>query len=123
MSHIVQIHTEIRDSMAVQMACQRLQLPAPVQGTTQLYSDRVTGLAVQLPGWRYPAVCDTTSGQVRFDNFEGRWGDRQELDRFVQAYAVEKTRLEARKRGLSVQEQVLADGSIKVTVQVGGGAV
>jgi len=36
--------------------------------------------------------------------------------------AVEKTRLEARKQGYDVAEQALADGSIKLTVQVGGGA-
>ena len=32
-----------------------------------------TGYCVRLPDWRYPVVCDTESGRVRFDNFEGRW--------------------------------------------------
>ena len=43
------------------------------------------------------------------------------LDRFLQAYAVEKAKLEARNRGHSVTEQSLSDGSIKLTVQVTGG--
>ena len=47
-------------------------------------------------------------------------GPPHQLDRFVQTYAVEKTRLEARRRGHTVAEQSLADGSIKLTVQVGG---
>jgi hypothetical protein len=47
-------------------------------------------------------------------------GTPHQLDRFVQTYAVEKTRLEARRRGHTVAEQSLADGSIKLTVQVGG---
>ncbi len=123
MSHIVQIQCEIRDPAAVAAACQRLNLPAPVQGTTDLFSGTATGVAVQLPGWRYPAVCDTATGQVKYDNFEGRWGDRKELDQFLQAYAVEKARIEARKQGHSVTEQRLSDGSIKVTIQVAGGAV
>lgn len=122
LSHIVQIHTEIRDPIAVGSACQRLNLPAPVQGTTKLYSEQVAGLAVQLPSWHYPVVCDTATGQIKYDNFQGHWGNQQELDKFLQAYAVEKARLEARKRGHSVTEQRLEDGSIKVTVQVGGGA-
>jgi hypothetical protein len=119
-SHIVQIETQVRDPSAVQAACQRLNLAAPIYGTTELYSGRATGLAVQLPGWRYPAVCDTTTGQVHYDNFGGQWGDQKELDRFLQAYAVEKARLEALKQGHSVTEQQLADGSIRLTVQVGG---
>lgn len=36
--------------------------------------------------------------------------------------AVEKAKIEARKKGHSVTEQSLADGSIKLTVQVGGAA-
>ena len=41
-----------------------------------------------------------------------------ELDRFLQAYAVEKAKLEARKAGHSATEHLLADGSIRVCVQV-----
>ena len=41
---------------------------------------------------------------------------------FPQVYsvAVEKAKLEARKKGHSVSEQKLTDGSIKLTIQVGG---
>jgi hypothetical protein len=122
MSHIVQIQTQLRDAEAIQAACRRLGLAAAVSGTTSLFSGQVTGLAIQLPGWHYPAVCHLDSGQVHFDNFEGTWGDRQELDRFLQAYAIEKARLEARKRGHTVTEQPLSDGSVKLTIQIAGGA-
>ena len=50
------------------------------------------------------------------------WGDQKELDRFMQAYAAEKAKIESRRRGHSVTEQTLADGSIKLTIQVNGGA-
>ena len=50
------------------------------------------------------------------------WGEQRQLDAFLQAYTVEKARIEARKKGHSVTEQQLADGSIKLTIQVGGGA-
>jgi hypothetical protein len=97
-------------------------LPAPVQGKTELFSGEVEGLAVQLPEWVYPVVCDTASGQVKFDDFGGKWGDRKELDRFIQAYAAEKVKIESRKKGHLVTETQLADGSIKLTVQIGGAA-
>ena len=121
MSHLVTIKTEVRDAAAVRAACQRLGLGPPVHGKTELFSGEVEGLAVQLPDWQYPAVCDIATGQVHFDNFEGRWGEKTELDRFLQAYAVERARAEARRKGCHCTEQTLANGSIKLTIQVQGG--
>ena len=77
---------------------------------------------MRLPSWRYPVVCDLASGQLQYDDYGGRWGERKHLDAFLQSYAVEKAHLEARKRGHSATEQQLADGSIKLTIQVAGGA-
>ena len=122
MSHVVTIKSQIKDTAAVRAACHRLGLPAPVQGKTRLFSGEVEGLAVELPDWLYPVVCDTVSGQLKFDNFGGRWGERQHLDKFLQIYAVEKSRLEANRHGHQVMEQQLVDGSIKLTIQVNGGA-
>lgn len=122
MSHIVTIQTEVRDAVAVSSACRRLSLPEPVCGTHRLYGSQVPGLAVQLPRWRYPVVCDTAVGRLHFDNFGGRWGEQKELDRFLQGYAAEKAKLEALRRGHTVTEQTLPDGSLKLTIQVAGGA-
>jgi len=118
-SHVVQIQTEVRDPVAIRAACNRLELPEPVQGEFQLFSSTATGWAVWLPEWRYPVVCDVSTARVAYDNFEGRWGRRQELDRFLQCYAVEKTKIEARRKNYAVSEQALADGSIKLTIQMG----
>ena len=98
MSHLVSIQTQIRDPAAVALACQRLGLPAPQQGTAELYSGKATGLIVRLPEWEYPVVIDTLSGHARYDNYEGHWGEQRDLDRFLQMYAVERAKLEARKR-------------------------
>jgi hypothetical protein len=120
LSHVITIRTQVRDPAAVHAACRRLKLPEPVQGTARLFSGEATGLLVRLPEWTYPVVLDTATGQVRFDNYEGRWGDPRHLDRFLQAYACEKAMIEARKRGHSVVEQALPDGSIKLTINTGG---
>jgi hypothetical protein len=113
---MVAIQTKIHDPMAVNAACQRLNLPAAVQGSAKLFSGEATGLVVQLPDWHYPAVIDTQTGDISYDNYNGQWGEQQHLDRFLQLYAVEKAKLEARKRGFSVTEQTLQDGSIKVQI-------
>jgi len=118
-SHIVTIETEIRDLAALQTACRRLQLAEPVHKTAQLFSSEATGHCVELIGWRYPVVCDLEAGAVQFDNFSGRWGKQAQLDSLLQNYAAEKAKLEARRQGHSVTEQVLDDGAIKLTIHVG----
>jgi hypothetical protein len=67
-------------------------------------------------------VCKLASGELAYDNFEGRWGDPAQLDRLLQLYAVEKAKLAARQQGHTVCEQPLADGSIKLRITVGGAA-
>jgi hypothetical protein len=122
MSHVVSIQTQVKDAAAVRAACERLKLPAPVQGKVKLFDGEVEGLAVQLPDWVYPVVADLATGALKFDNFNGRWGEQARLDSFLQIYAVEKCRIEARRRGHQLTEATLPDGSIKVTISVNGGA-
>ena len=122
MSHIVTIKTQLRDSTALAAACLRLGHPQPVHGTAEIYTHSATGWIVPLPQWIYPVVVDTDSGQIHYDNYNGNWGDPLQLDQLMQAYAVEKAKLEARRAGHSVFEQPLANGSIRLTVQIGGAA-
>jgi hypothetical protein len=122
LSHLVTIKTQLKDPVAIRAACQRLSLPPPREGTFQLFNSPAIGIAVQLPGWVYPVVCNPQSGELQYDNFEERWGKKEHLDAFMQMYAVEKARLEAHRRGHDVTETQLADGSIKLTIQVGGAA-
>ena len=84
-------------------------MPEAVHGNAQLFDGEATGLLVNLPDWLYPVVANTTTGQLHYDNYAGQWGDPRQLDRFLQNYAVEKARLEARKRGHSVVEKALTD--------------
>jgi hypothetical protein len=116
MSHVVTIATKVRDPVAIAVACRRLHLPEAEHGTAHLYSGEATGWFIRLPEWQYPAVVDTANGSICYDNFEGRWGDQACLDRFLQAYAVEKTLLEAHKKGCLVAEQAQADGSIHIRI-------
>lgn len=73
MSHIVSIATQVKDIVAVRAACHRMKLVEPLVDTARLYGGEVSGLVVQLPGWKYPIVIDPASGTVRFDNFNGAW--------------------------------------------------
>jgi hypothetical protein len=116
MSHIATVKTRISDRAAVAAACQRLGMAAPTEGTAQLYSGEATGCVVRLEGWKYPIVIDTAAGTIKYDNFEGHWGAQEKLDQFLRCYAVEKVKLEARKKGFSLSEQALQDGSVKIQI-------
>lgn len=116
MSHIVQIKTEVKDEAAVRAACLRLKWEQPTFGNFQVFSVNRTGLGVKLPQWQYPVVIDLNTGAVDFDNYNGMWGKQETLDSFMQAYTIEKAKLEAAKNGYSVYEENLTDGSVKLTV-------
>ena len=120
MSHLVTISTQVRDPEAVKAACKRIGIAPPVYGTYTMY-DRAkpTGWAVNLPDWNYPVVCDTTTGTVHYDNFRGNWGEQSHLDRFMQAYAAEKAKIEAKKKGYRCTEATQPDGSIRLTLHAG----
>jgi hypothetical protein len=124
MSHIVTIATRIKDLAALAEACRLLGLTKPLHGTTNLFSGEATGHLVQLPGWRYPLVVDLVSGALHYDNYQGAWGEQRQLERLLQQYAVEKTRLEARRAGHDLTEQRLPDGSVRrtITTSSAGGA-
>jgi hypothetical protein len=120
MSHIVEIQTRVRDAAAAVAACRRLQWPHPREGVHRLFSGEETGLGIHLPDWWYPVVCDLATGTLKYDHFEGRWGDPRFLDRFLQIYAVEPATLVSRRQGNAVTEQSLPDGSIRLSIQVAG---
>ena len=121
MSHIVSIKTRVTDAASLSAACRRLGLAEPVQGTAQVFSTAATGLMIKLPGWTFPVVADIRTGELKYDNYQGAWGNAAELDKLLQAYAVERAKAEARRVGNTVTEQALANGSIKLTIQVAGG--
>ena len=116
MSHIVAIETRVYDAAALTVACRRLGLAEPVRGNVRLFNADATGLSVQLPGWRYPIVVDTANGSIKYDNYEGRWGDPEKLGLLLQMYAVEKAKIEARKKGYCVSKQARQDGSIVLQI-------
>ena len=118
MSHIVTVKTEVKDEMAVRAACLRLKWAEPQYGKFKVYAVDRAGLGVTAPGWSYPIVCNLQTGAVDYDNYNGHWGEQARLDEFLQAYTVERAKLEAQKNGYSVYEEPLADGSIKLSITV-----
>jgi hypothetical protein len=122
LSHINTYTSQFKDESIVRRACQFLDLPAPVRGTFRLYNTPVTGLGVQLRGWRFPLVINTDTGDTKYDNYGGSWGDAKELDAFKQRYPLEAAKQAAEAKNMQYREVVLDDGAIALdVVLVGGG--
>lgn len=122
MSHTVTVKTEIKSKSALDLTCQRLNLEAPKYSNEhRLFGDqRYAGYAVNLRNWAYPIICDLDRGETYYDNYNGHWGAQEELNTFMQTYAVTRTLQEASLQGYTAYEEKLEDGTIKVTVNVGG---
>ena len=119
MSHIVTGTSAMTSEKYVRAAAARLGLAAPVRKVWDLFSGQTAdGLGVMLPGWSYPVVIDTTTGELKYDNYNGRWGKEEELAKFKQNYAAVKHRAIAHERGYQVQETVDSDGSIVLTATI-----
>jgi hypothetical protein len=121
MSHIIQVkHVQMTDPEAVKAGVERIEGAKLIDGmnvrTYTLYSQKYTGVGIQLEGWHYPVILDLEKGTIYYDNYGGSWGDQARLDELAQAYTVEKMRLEAVQRGYAVQEQEQEDESIQLVL-------
>lgn len=102
MSHTMNIEIELHDRAALEAACQRLGVRM-IEGIHRLYQTVEEGIGICLPGWKYPVVVKD-DGSVAYDNYGGSWGNISEFNKLRAYYGVEKAKIEARKRGYSVQE-------------------
>lgn len=103
MSHTMNIKIDMKDFSAVSRAAKRLNLPAIEDKVHRLYSSTEEGLGIFLPGWKYPVVVKK-DGTVSFDNYEGRWGNIEYLNKFKAHYGLEKAKAEAQRKGYRVFE-------------------
>jgi hypothetical protein len=123
MSHFVAIKTSVRDVNALRKACEELGLELLEKGTARGYSrNTIKGdYVIRLSGPYDVAVnLDKETGSYGFstDWFAGHVEKEvgKDYSRLLQLYAVHKTSLEAKKKGLTCRRQQLGDGSIKISI-------
>ena len=123
MSHVVTVKLEIKDVEALRAACNRIDGAELVNNGDLMDLGMYTrgsekqGIGLQLEGWNNHVMIVPETGEVRYDNYNGRWGAQEKLDELVQAYSVEKVKLEAMMHGHVVTEEYQENGDIKWKVQ------
>jgi len=123
MSHFVAIKTSVRDVNALRKACEELGL-ALLEKTTARGFARNTlkgDYVIRLKGPYDIAVnMDKESGSYGLSTDWYAGHVEKEVGtgyaRLLQLYAIHKTQIEARKKGLSCRRLSLADGSVKIMI-------
>ena len=111
MSHTLTVKAKFLDPHAAEMAAREMGCEF-LRGEIKLFDGtKVNGVGVKLPGWKYPVAINTATGEAKYDNYNGRWGEQSQLDKFTQLYATNKLTIEAKRKGWLVQRKTLANGS------------
>ena len=115
MSHISKIELEVKDLAILKMACDRLGLEL-MQGKTEFrwYGNNAKcHHAIRVPGAGYEIGVQSVDGryELQCDYYDPNIGKAigQNGGLLKQAYAVEKTRSEARRNGYTVIEKKTED--------------
>ena len=124
MSHISKIELEVKDLGTLRQACNRLGLNMiEAQKTFKWYGqeDGSSDHAIQVPGATYEIGVVKTGNafELRCDYWDSAIGKAigQNGGLLKQAYAVERTKTEARRKGYSIIEKK-TDSGIQLNVRV-----
>ncbi len=104
MSHTVKVTVEFRDPGALGAAVKALGGHVLGTGSHRLYQGSYNGFGFTLPGWRYPLVLES-GGKLSFDDYNGMWGNRRDLDRLKAAYSLEAAKQAAEAQGWITEVQ------------------
>lgn len=117
MSHTATVKVAFSDTQILKDVCERLGLTYQEgQQKVRLYSETVDcEFSINLSGWNYPIAI--TGDKVLFDNYNGRWGRMEELEKLQDQYSRETILQVARMRGFTCDEEVdPLTGDIVLTV-------
>jgi len=100
MSHTTTITASLKDEQACIDAAHEC-VAEIVRGKLQLFDGTTVenGFGIQFKNWHYPVIIDLKTGEAKFDNFNGSWGDIAHLNKFIAHYSVHASAHAMRKRG------------------------
>jgi len=117
MSHVATVKTEIKDLPTFKKVLQDKKISfTEGKHRVKLYSKTVDAdFSFHLEGWQYPVAVNSEG--LHYDNYNGQWGNLDDLHSVTRAYGREVALAEAEEAGFYLEEeQVLQDGSIEVFV-------
>jgi hypothetical protein len=98
MSHTVKIKVEMRDRLMLEKVITQVRGTVLGDGVHRLYQGQEQGFGFNLPDWKYPIVLKE-NGELAFDDYNGSWGDRKNIDSLKERYAIEAAKAAAEAQG------------------------
>lgn len=120
-SHTTTVKVKLRPGSALEAAIRALGGTVLGVGQHKLFQGMCYGLGFNLPGWRYPLVLQE-DGTLQYDDYNGNWGNVQDIAKLEGVFAVEAAVEQAQQLGWMVerngQEAILyhpSGGTLRVT--------
>jgi hypothetical protein len=121
MSHTTRRKSALKNADLIKAAVE--QMPGAKflgQQTVKQFGSAINGVAVQLPGFKYPIAINTQTGEISSDTFNGHWGKPELIDKLAQNYGIEVAKAEAEQLRGKFDMVTLDDGSVECTITLGG---
>jgi hypothetical protein len=97
LSHTTKVKVEFLDTDALGAAVIALGGTVLGEGSWRLYQGYEVGFGFRLQGWQYP--CVLTGEELKFDTYNGRWGNEADLSRLNTEYALSVSMKAAQAQG------------------------
>jgi hypothetical protein len=99
MSHSQTVKMLLNNQSAFEATAQELGAKAfsTEVSEVRLYDGTYRGMFIHLSNWKYPIVA--SDGELRYDSFNGHWGNEGDINRLRQTYAANVVRLTASNDG------------------------
>jgi hypothetical protein len=104
MSHTVTVDVKMKDRAALIKAAEAMGAQVIGEGNHNLYSSSHTGLGIKLTGWQFPVVV-TEDGVIHYDDFNGRWGNPNDIKTLTDDYAMRVVEAECENLGWYTEKQ------------------
>lgn len=115
------VKMQIENEATLVAACDALHIPYQTgKQKVNLFSQEVSGdFSLRLNNWRYPVVVNFATGEVHFDNYEGHWGNPDDLlvlKREYKAQTVEQSDAiqERLREGYQIERLLDESGDLKI---------
>ena len=82
-----QVKTQMKNMEALKQAVKSLKGTILDGDTHRLFSGTVKGVGIKLPKWNYPLVLKE-DGTLAYDDYNGRWGDKNDIKKLQQEYTL-----------------------------------
>lgn len=103
MSHSQTIKVLVNNKEALELTAKEMNAKSfsTEETDVRMYDGTYKGMFVHFKNWNYPVVI--ANGDLRYDSYNGAWGNERDLKQFRQTYAANVVIVEGQREGLILQ--------------------